>query len=294
MKPSNRKAYDPDTFSYGLELELGDVPRSLCIPERYGAWEYAETDIVNVHPPYQYVAADPLGLEPPVGGEINTRPTRGHAAQAALASKLLNWIRRRGHMPTRSCVAELHVHVHGPGLTEDVDALCRFVRYVGGNQHDAIRACQQFDQRKIPKGAPGVGYLKYDIGRPTPAWLVDNLCAATDFQDFLRIYCCGRDGVSRGRPLRYGINLYCLKHTRTVEFRMFRATVCGSEIADCLRFVHEFTVAALNNGPRVEEILRKRRYQFPPFTYDEAEMRGWLATRWSKERGTKERRYVPV
>lgn len=69
------KQFQVNAFTFGYEIEFGDVNRRLTIPPELGKWETAETDIVNLRPPYALVACDPLGLVPPMGGEINTVPT---------------------------------------------------------------------------------------------------------------------------------------------------------------------------------------------------------------------------
>ncbi len=40
--------YDPSKFTWGYEIEFGDINRNVDIPEHLGKWEYAETDIVNI------------------------------------------------------------------------------------------------------------------------------------------------------------------------------------------------------------------------------------------------------
>ena len=67
--------YTENDLTWGFELELSNVPKSFEIPERLGKWEYCECDIVNTKGEFANVCADPLGINPPVGGEINTKPT---------------------------------------------------------------------------------------------------------------------------------------------------------------------------------------------------------------------------
>ena len=64
-----------NNWTWGYEVEWGDIDRTLKIPEHLGKWEHAETDILNLNEPYKYIACDPLGEDPPVGGEVNTVPT---------------------------------------------------------------------------------------------------------------------------------------------------------------------------------------------------------------------------
>ncbi len=68
--------YNKETFTYGAEIEWGDIDRRMAIPTNLGKWEYAETDIVNLRPPFEYRACDPLGKEPWMGGEVNMMPTK--------------------------------------------------------------------------------------------------------------------------------------------------------------------------------------------------------------------------
>src|SRR5262245_49704664 len=116
-------------FTWGCELELGDVRKDLVVPPNLGSWEYAETDIVNQRPPYRFVAADPLGKDPPVGGEINLTPTKVAQAQVEKIVRLLTFFRQAGQEPTVSpCVMEFHIHVHVPGLRDDIAALKRLTK----------------------------------------------------------------------------------------------------------------------------------------------------------------------
>jgi hypothetical protein len=104
----------------------------------------------------------------------------------------------------------------------------------------------------------------------------------------------GKNGVSRGRPLRHAINTYCLKHTKTIEFRSFRATTNMRHIRDSLKFVERFMDAALNDGPSVREILEKESFDFAPFLYDHELYVSWEKTKWPAERGKKDRKFITV
>jgi len=86
--------YDTNNFTYGYEIEWGDIDRRLTIPEHLGAWEYAETDIVNIHEPYRFIACDPLGEVPPFGGEVNTKPTATWQEQVDRIMELQPVVRR--------------------------------------------------------------------------------------------------------------------------------------------------------------------------------------------------------
>jgi len=117
---------------------------------------------------------------------------------------------------------------------------------------------------------------------------------ATDFASFIKLHAAGKDGVSMGRPFRYAINTYCMKHTGTIEFRCFRSSVKRNEIESQFRFVEKFIDSALNGGPDVSEILEQEKFTFPEFVWDDKEYGGWNRTKYDKSRGTKKREYHSI
>lgn len=290
------KQYESDKFTWGYEIEWGDIDRRLTPPDNLGKWEFAETDIVNIHEPFKYVACDPLGTEPYMGGEINTKPTKTWQEQVDRIMELHKFFTDAGNQPSASCVNHGHLHVFVPGLKDDIEALKRLVAYIKANQADTIEACYGFyenGQMKTAKGAKM--YLKYDGGREMPEYMCDNIVnLATDFEHFIKLHAAGKDGVSMGRPFRYAINTYCMKHTGTIEFRCFRSTTKREEMESQFRFAEKFIDAALNGGPSVKEILAADTYTFPPFVWDLNEYVGWEKTKWDKERGNKHREFHEV
>ncbi len=274
--------YDPNTFTYGYEVEWGDIDRKFDVPADLGSWEYCETDIVNLREPYRGLGSDPKGINPPVGGEINTMPTKTWQEQVDNIIKLRDLFTEHGTPPTSGVVNHGHLHIHVPGLIEDIDALKRLMAYIKVNQHATIRALHQFQvEPGMEKTKTAKTYLKHDGGRIAPDWLLDNLSTLpVDFEDWLRVHCCGKDAKVRSRPFRYGIHTYALKNSKTVEFRCFRSTTKREELEDCFDFCTQFMVAALNGGPNVEEILASKQWQFPPFEYDHEMYLGWEASKY--------------
>jgi hypothetical protein len=146
------------------------------------------------------------------------------------------------------------------------------------------------------KGAKGAKmYLKFDGGRPMPDYMSDNILnLATDFDSFIKMHAAGKDGVSMGRPFRFAINMYALKHIDTVEFRLFRGTLDRTELESCFRFVEDFLDAALNDGPSVAELISENNYKFPPMQWDLAQFIGWEKTKHPEDRGEKVRTLIEV
>lgn len=273
-------------MTFGYELELGDVLRSRKVPEKYGTWEYAETDIVNLHEPYRNIACDPLGKDPPMGGEINIKPGHSIDEVADRVLDTIEWFRKQGDEPTASCVNHGHVHVRVVGLRDNIMALRRLTSWIKKNQMEVIDYAYDYrETREMAKTKTARTYLKWDGGRPMPPWMCDNIInGAQSFDDFIRIQCCGKDGVSRGRPFRYAINTYCMKHTDTIELRCLRASLKWQEVFDSILFASVLIDAALHGGS-----FNMREYKLPRLVYDHESYLGWEKTKWPKERGRKER-----
>jgi hypothetical protein len=288
--------YDPANYTWGMEIEWGDIPRSFNIPEHLGTWEYSERDIINTLPPYKNISADPLGLEPPVGGEINTKPTKTWQEQVDRYFELKQMFEDAGHTPTVCCTNHTHLHCFIPGLKEDITALKKFIAYVKENQKTAIDAAYMYydvAEMKEVKGAKN--YLKWDGGRYMPDYMCDNIInLATDFDSFIKLHAAGKDGVSMGRPFRYGINTYSMKHIGTIEFRFYRGTLVREEIEACFKFTSDFIAAALNDGPSAYDLLRENKYKFPPMIWELDQMKGWEKTKHGEDRGKKVRTFHEV
>ena len=288
--------YPKEKFTYGMEIEWGDVPRSFSIPEHLGTWEYSERDIINLRDPYKNVCADPLGEDPPFGGEINTKPTRTWAGQVERYFELQKLFTDAGHPPTVGVTAHTHIHCRIPGLRDDIDALKRLTKYIKDNQTTTVDRVYGFYDHNQMKGAKGAKmYLKFDGGRTMPDYMSDNIInLATDFNSFIKLHAAGKDGVSMGRPFRYAINMYALKHIDTVEFRLFRGTLDKVELESCFRFVEDFLDAALNDGASVDDLINTNGYTFPPMQWDLAQFIGWEKTKHPEDRGEKVRTLVEV
>lgn len=279
------KTFDKSTFQYGYEIEWGDIDRKMEIPAHIGSWEYCETDIINLREPYRGLACDPKGINPPVGGEINTKPTKTWEQQVNNIMELHDLFVAHGSAPTSGCVNHGHLHIHVPGLTDDIDALKRLMLYIKDNQHVTMDRVYQYRlQQGMEKTKTARTYLKHDGGRIAPNWLCDNLATVpNNFEEWLDVHCCGKDAKVRSRPFRYGIHTYALKNTKTIEFRCFRASCDRREIEDQFKFATAFIDAALNGGPSVEDILMEYDYQFPPFDYDHDMYVGWENSKYPSE-----------
>ena len=288
--------YDPKYFTWGFEIEWGDIDRRLELPKELGKFEYSETDIVNKQPPFTHVSCDPQGIEPYMGGEINTVPTKTWQEQVDKIMNIKKFFEDNGNIPYASCVSHSHVHVYVPGLKDDIDGLKRLIKYIRDNQDYAVDYCGGFKEHKRMKEIKNSKmYLKYDGGRRMPEYMIENILnLATDFPSFIKMHSAGKDGVSMGRPFRYAFNTYSMKHIGTIEFRFFRASTEREELSSVFRFLELFMDAALNEGPSVKEILSCNTFKFPPFVFDFDAIKGWNETKYDKSRGQKQREFQVI
>lgn len=287
--------FERKSFTFGCELEWGDIDRKLTLPNHLGKWEYSETDIVNLRNPSWGVACDPLGKEPHFGGEINTVPSHTINEQVQKIVELKEFFKENSSEESASMVSHTHIHIHVPGLIEDPVALKKLADYVFKNQQEMVQFCGKFcDSPEITK-AKAKMYLKLDGGRLLPEYMYKNIIEhTTDIDSFLKMHCAGKDAVSMGRPFRYGINMYSLKHTKTVEFRMFRSTVDPEQIRDIFEICTQFLDAALNDGPDFSKIMESRPWNLPKFWFDIDLWESWKKSKYPKERGKKEREFYEI
>jgi hypothetical protein len=273
--------FDKSTFTYGFEMEMGDVPRSMPVPAELGEWEHSEADIVNTLFPWRGVCADPAGIDPPVGGEVNTKPTTGWRKQVDRIIELRDYFTDAGFPPTSPFTTHNHCHVHVPGLIDDIDALKRLIKYVGENQIDFVDTVYGFYEKAEMREVPDAKtYLKLDGARIMPEWRVNNIVQhATDFDSFIKQHYTAKDGTTTVRPIRTAINTYCLKHVKTIEFRCFRGSFERHHLESCFYAVELFIDAALNGGPTWRQIYRENGFTFPPMQFDLELARGWIATK---------------
>ena len=280
-----------NNWTWGYEIEWGDIDRTLKIPEHLGKWEYSETDVLNLKEPFANVACDPLGEKPTYGGEINVTPTKTWQEQINKIMELYKFFKSHGNDPTASCISHSHIHLHIPDLINNIDLLKKLMLYIKKNQELTVQSGSNFIPHSEMKNLKNCTmYLKYDGGRRMPDYMIDNIInLSTDFNTFIKQHCTGKDGVSMGRPFRYAINTYSLKHTKTIEFRFFRASVDKNEMHDMFLFVEKFMSSALGNQKPIWQILKEYDFKFPQLNFNPRQWKSYLATKYDKSRGVKKR-----
>ena len=294
-------------LSFGAELELSDVDRSVDIPKELGSWEGpkiagyylgSELDIVNTKGEWRGVATDPLCIKCPVGGEIHVNPSYTIDSQMIRIMKIFELFNQIGV----ACPNHGHIHVCIPGIKQDFDTLKRFCVYCLTHERDVFRVCCGYDEAEreqiLSSSLPPAvkSYLLYGdakINADSVLKAVENATSVTEILEALKnsevvnYDWHTRDETSVPGSHRTCINLYNLVKGDTVEFRVFRASINPVEIYSSLKFVEMFVQEALSTKEKklsVEELVKKYRFKFAPLNFDEE-----LAYRWSKTRESKGR-----
>jgi hypothetical protein len=271
--------------SWGCELEFGDVDRNLTLPKELGSWNYFETDIVNQREPFWGIASDPNGIDPPFGGEINTRPTKTWKEQLVIIEKLIQFFIDNKCEPTVSCVSNTHVHANiGQNFRPMMD---RLLDYTEKNQKFFVDLVydKQFHV-EMEETQTALEYLNYDSGRLIEEQKFELLRKHKKFFDVFKI---GKNSNDR-----YAINFQSLKYNQTVEFRCFRATLDMKELANCFKICELFLTCALNNGPNLESISAIKHLAFPKLNYDHSLYTSWETTKKPRVERFKEHNIIVV
>ena len=248
--------------TWGLELEFGDVPTSLEFPDTIGRWEYHEIDIVNALPPYRGVAVDPLGDDPPVGGEINTAATYGIDKQMEVVRNLFALFESKNITPTSSCIQQTHVHVHDDRFS-NLKYLKQLLVFIVANQHELIKVS---DYSVDPRMTPfAIDVFK---GYNTYTYYFDQIklmLNSKTIEEFLRFARMDESDIGK----RNFINFLPLKaEPTTIEFRCFNCTTDLEEIEACMLFANDVLDLKIPKG-----------YKTPKFIYDHELILGWEKTR---------------
>ena len=271
-------------ITYGVEYEFGDIWRNRELPSGL-SWNTKDYSIVSS----TGIANDPKGLVYARGGEINSHPTKSIDEQLEFFSELLS----AKLSPALNHRTNLHLHIRVPGLSEDLPALKRLLRYIDRNQAEIYAAIEpvpvplreDYQSEAAYKGAKK-RYKRRLVSHQykVPSARVEEALKADTVNEFFDAHSKlqANGGRAYGLTTRAGINLLQLKETDTVEFRHFTNTLDLLELKSCFEWVSNFIPAALDNAP-VEELLSSYSYRFPQFQpYNHAMEVGYQYTNFDK------------
>ena len=301
------KGVNLEQISYGAELELSDVDRSIDIPKELGSWEGpkiagynlgSELDIVNTKGKWRGVATDPLCIKCPVGGEIHVNPTYTIDSQMVRIMRIFDLFNQVGV----ACPNHGHIHVCIPGIKDDFETFKRFCLYCLVQERNVFRLCCGYDEDEREKVLSSElpetvkEYLLYGDAKVNDQTVYDLIQQADSVSEILDVLknstVDNYDWYTRDeKPVlgshRTCINLYNLVKGDTIEFRVFRASINPVEIYSSLKYVELFIKEALSTKENREDafsLTRSYRFKFAPLNFDEKLAAGWWSTRESKGR----------
>ena len=294
--------YNHLDFSWGSELEWGDIPKTMELPSNLGAFEFAESCVVNVNPgPDQYLACDPSMVMTTLGGEINTMPTWDWRDQVRITKELIYLFNDQGYRPSATPgISDQGIHVHVPGLENDLPMLKRLLTYCQNNWMDMFKLTynppspHQWANRWIKQT---INYSS-EWRSKLPDQHYKLAMAQTDLVGFHRWmgYDSVNDKIERGSVwtpnLRWGFNFDNFVRTKTFEFRFFNSTIDLHQVADTFRFCEQFMINALaEDGKSVAEIVDEGKYHFAPFMINPPAYKGWWETHHATATAGKHRKF---
>lgn len=254
-------------YSFGVEHEWADWDITTKLP--FGCTHNKKDGtIVNSNG----IANDPSGKSYRFGGEINTPPTDTYEGQIEILESLLHFI----PTATINYRSNLHLHVHVPGLRDNLILLKRIQQKISNELPFLIDFIEPIprpttDQFPIVSEYKGalVRYKRCLRSHHTFPRLkgVEAQMEATNVKDFFNFEA---PKSVKGRYLhhlvpRACVNIRQLLETNTIEFRHFPGTMNSDELRDAFKWCVYFLEAAINDFPL--EIDYAESLQLPKFQH---------------------------
>ena len=255
-------------WTYGAEHELGDWDRRKGIPPSFGI---DERDVTMVNS--NGIAVDPKGKMYPFGGEFNTPPTHSPEGQAE-ALKIIKAMHPEAVVNYRS---NLHIHIHIPGLSEDLEKLKSLGRFNCLWARKVLPLVEPIPEPTEEEYATEEAYQgarrrwrrrrKSHHTVLSPQRVTRQLQAKTvqEFHDF------GVPWSKEGKPLpfcqpRCAINVRQLLETDTIEFRHFPGTLDPEELLTCVEWCRDYLQCwKAGKNPRSHFHMHYLYRKFPEF-----------------------------
>lgn len=256
--------------TYGAELELADIDRHRDLPPGCG-WDRNDYSMVNSNG----IAVDPKGISYGLGGEIQMRPEGSLTGLVEQFAGLMTLFPEAA-VNYRS---NLHIHVHVPGLKDNLELLKKFQSAIHDLMPDLLPIIEPIPEPKRKHYATEAAFKgarnRYKRRRKshwtllTPQRLEHQLAATTVEEFFEREVPATK---ATGKPMwhaqaRCCVNLRQMRETDTIEFRHFPGTTDPFEFATALQWCDKF----------VEAVLRDETARLPPLA---VMMRTQKGMRW--------------
>jgi hypothetical protein len=275
-----------NNFSLGAELEIADIDTRVSLPAG-NKYCFKDGSICNS----SGVANDPLKQYNIYGSEIQTKPCYSSEELVDEICKIYNCFEKYSFNYTTN----LHIHIHVPGLRNNLDDLKKILTYNRKNEKllfslidpipsylDIVYAknAHEYTNSEIQES---LNFSKWRQRRRKkshqhiiPEKLYHNILNSSSIEEFF-INFAPKDkngSPAWGIATRAGINLLQMyRETETIEFRCFNMTDDRTELLSAIELVVNYINNALyNENGSCEEIFLKNTWmkfkKFNSYNYD--------------------------
>lgn len=248
------KSTGVEGWTFGAELEIADIDATVELP-KVGLYDYKDYSICNSNG----TANDPLKKLNRYGSEVHTIPAKSPEALARYTAKIYDAFQKKSF----NWSTNLHVHVHIPGLADNLVMLRRLAEY---HHHYGQRMFELVDP--IPR--PDVGACRNEIRRfkrrkrshhyQVSEAVYQKMRKAKSTKEFYLAHApINQKGMPQWQLVqRAGMSLLQLwrKPASTIEFRCFTMSKHLDRMLSAYQWCFLYLQAALYDGDSPEKILR--------------------------------------
>lgn len=247
-------------FTFGSELEIADLDTRILLPEG-NKWDHKDYTIANS----SGIGNDPKKELVKFGSEINVKPTDSVESQVEEIFKIYGAL---GDRKSVNYTTNLHIHVHVPGLSEDLPLLRKVASYIYKFQGDIFSITEKlippiksdYDSEEAFKGAKKrFARRKISHQNKLSDKIYNKMMSASSIQQFYESHApVSKDGKLQWQlATRCGVNLMQLfNETDTIEYRHFSMSFDLDEIFSCVQWCELVTEAMVGNQKSPMEIFR--------------------------------------
>lgn len=249
-------------YTFGTEIELGDINTNKGLPEGCSNWSLTEYDLISKNIPYRGLPNDPKRKIHSIGGELNTIPSNDIQTQILTFKNILKLYPEA----TISHRFDLHTHISYPGLKNNLNDIKKILKYSYKNGEKAVKLLYNMTKH-CDMCIGDWQFYKVNMGL-IPEWKYKRAMNAETFDDFILSFQCDTKGNYNPRlTRRYYINFFSLKKHGTLEYRANFPTLNPNELHSCLEYLKRFVNEALSDNPISIDLIimnmRKEGFIFP-------------------------------
>lgn len=256
-------------WTYGIELELGDVDTKLKLPKYLGSWDYKDSSIMNSNG----TANDPKKILNRYGSEIQVEPEKDPKLLAEKVFEIYKFL----EYYSLNFTTNMHIHIRIPGLKGNLFQLKKFAKNIqlhGREIFETIEPIPVPTRSEYPEDVEYKGAWKRYLRRRRSHQTLPTAIRYREIMESrtpLEFYYSFAQKDKKGKPQfhlvqRPGINLMQLwSPTETIEFRCFVMTGVYELLINSVDFVRYFCYSVLNGGWKPPT----KNYRFQKFfSYD--------------------------